>query len=213
MLAILDGIYLGNSLMRWIIALSIMAGSIVAAKMLYWFFSRVVKRLARKTETRLDNIIIDMVEEPLVFIVGAVGIYSGLRMLILPEMVDKWIGIVVQVLVVLAMGWLATRLIDALFKELVIPLTEKSETALDDQLAPLALKAAKFVIWGVTVVIAMNNAGYDVGALLAGLGIGGLAVAMAAKDTVTNIFGGFTIFTDRPFSRANRLARWCSTWA
>ena len=157
--------------------------------------------------------IIDMVEEPLVFIVGAVGIYSGLRMLILPEMVDKWIGIVVQVLVVLAMGWLATRLIDALFKELVIPLTEKSETALDDQLAPLALKAAKFVIWGVTVVIAMNNAGYDVGALLAGLGIGGLAVAMAAKDTVTNIFGGFTIFTDRPFSRANRLARWCSTWA
>lgn len=55
------------------------------------------------------------------------------------------------------------------------------------------------------VVIGLNNAGYDVAALLAGLGIGGLAMAMAAKDTVANIFGGFTIFTDQPFRVGDRI--------
>jgi MscS family membrane protein len=60
-------------------------------------------------------------------------------------------------------------------------------------------------IWAIGVIVALNNAGYDVGALIAGLGIGGLALAMAAKDTVSNIFGGFTIFTDRPFTINDRV--------
>ncbi len=51
----------------------------------------------------------------------------------------------------------------------------------------------------------LNNAGYDVAAVLAGLGIGGIALAMAAKDTVSNVFGGFTIFTDRPFKINDRI--------
>lgn len=54
-------------------------------------------------------------------------------------------------------------------------------------------------------IVALNNAGYDVGALIAGLGIGGLALAMAARDTVSNVFGGFTIFTDRPFTLNDRI--------
>ena len=51
----------------------------------------------------------------------------------------------------------------------------------------------------------MTNAGYDVGALLAGVGIGGLALAMAAKDFVANIFGGITIFVDKPFTVGDRV--------
>jgi MscS family membrane protein len=55
------------------------------------------------------------------------------------------------------------------------------------------------------IIIGLNNAGYDVAALIAGLGIGGLALAMAAKDTVSNVFGGFTIFTDQPFKINDRI--------
>ena len=61
------------------------------------------------------------------------------------------------------------------------------------------------LIWIIGIIVALNNAGYDVMALIAGLGIGGLALAMAAKDTVANVFGGFTIFTDRPFSMGDRI--------
>jgi MscS family membrane protein len=61
------------------------------------------------------------------------------------------------------------------------------------------------IVWSVGTIVALNNAGYDVGALIAGLGIGGLALAMAAKDTVSNVFGGFTVFTDRPFVVNDRV--------
>ena len=53
--------------------------------------------------------------------------------------------------------------------------------------------------------MAIDNAGYKIGPLLAGLGIGGIALAMAAKDTIANIFGGFTIFTDKPFMVKDRI--------
>jgi MscS family membrane protein len=76
---------------------------------------------------------------------------------------------------------------------------------MDDQLIPVIRKGLRAVVWILGILVALNNAGYNVGALLAGLGIGGLALAMAAKDTVANIFGGITIFTDKPFKINDRV--------
>ncbi len=62
------------------------------------------------------------------------------------------------------------------------------------------------LVRGLGTVVALNNAGYDVGALLAGIGIGGLALAMAAKDTLANIFGvAVTVFADKPFQMGDRV--------
>jgi len=141
----------------------------------------------------------------MVFALSAAGIWYGLTYLTLPVAVDRWIGNVFQFLIVLSIGWLVTRLFDSLYREYIVPLAAKTETDLDDQLLPLLSKSTKVIVWGLTIVIALNKAGYDVGALLAGLGIGGLALAMAAKDTVSNIFGGFTIFTDKPFTIRDRI--------
>ena len=55
------------------------------------------------------------------------------------------------------------------------------------------------------IILGLNNAGYDVGAIVAGLGIGGLALALAAQDSVKNLFGGFTIFVDKPFKVKDRI--------
>jgi MscS family membrane protein len=95
--------------------------------------------------------------------------------------------------------------IDAVIREYVVPLTQKTEGDFDDQIVPIIRKAIRAAIWILGIIIALNNAGYNVGALLAGLGIGGLALAMAAKDTVANIFGGITIFTDKPFTINDRV--------
>jgi MscS family membrane protein len=66
-------------------------------------------------------------------------------------------------------------------------------------------KTAITVIWALGIVMALNNVGVNVGTLIAGLGIGGLAFALAAQDTIKNIFGGITIFTDRPFRIGDRV--------
>jgi len=197
--------FYGNTITQWAIALGIIVGAFVVGKALYWVFGSVVRKLTAKTKTRLDDIIVDMIEEPVVLALTIIGIWYGLRTLALPEATVTWTQNVILVLVVLTITWLVARLLESLFAEYIVPLAAKSATDLDDQLLPIVRKGTKFTVWGVGIMVALNNAGYDVTALIAGLGIGGLALAMAAKDTVSNVFGGFTIFTDRPFTINDRV--------
>src|SRR5690606_4696085 len=76
---------------------------------------------------------------------------------------------------------------------------------LDNQVLPIVQKGVRTVIWSIGIIVALNNAGYDVGALIAGLGIGGLALAMAAKETVSNMFGGLMVFTIKTFKIGDRI--------
>ena len=197
--------YYQNTLQAWLIAAAIIIGSIVFGKMIYWIFSRVVRAFTSRSETRLDDILIDMIEEPVVFMIIASGIWFGLETLALPARLEAAVGNSYHVIVALLVGWLLSRLFDAFYREYLVKVVEQSETDLDDQLAPIVAKGVKITIWSMAFIIGMNNAGYDVAALIAGLGIGGLALAMAAKDTVSNIFGGFTIFTDKPFNIGDRV--------
>ena len=87
----------------------------------------------------------------------------------------------------------------------ILPLTERSKTDFDNQIYPIVKKSVIYIIWAIGIIVGLNNAGYNVGAILASLGIGGLAMAMAAKDTVSNFFGGITIFTDKPFKVVDRI--------
>ncbi len=202
---ILTGEFLGNTGEAWLIALFLAVGAVVGAKIAYWVFARVSRTLARKTKTALDDIVLDMIEEPIAIMLSFVGIRFALGTLSFPEGLETWIGYVFNVVMILAVAWLVSRLFDALFKQYVVAWAEKSDTDLDDQLLPIVQKVAKAVIWGVALIIALDNAGYDVGALVAGLGIGGLAFALAAKDTIANIFGGLTIFTDKPMTLNDRV--------
>lgn len=194
-----------NTVGDWGIALAIIIGTLVAGKVLYWVFGNVIKKLTKKSKTKLDDIMVDMLEEPIVLIVTIIGVWFAVGRLSFPEGILSWIDKVYWVMIALTITWLLARLIDAVIKEYIIPLTEKTEGDLDDQIVPIIRKGIRAAIWIMGIIIALNNAGYNVGALLAGLGIGGIALAMAAKDTVANIFGGITIFTDKPFTINDRV--------
>ena len=202
---LLQQTYLDNSLETWVIALGIIIASIILGKIGYWFFSTVVRSLTKRTETKIDDIIVDMIEEPVVFSVVVAGVWFGLQQLTLPEMATTVINVSFQFILVLLVAWFASRLFDAICKEYLVAIVEESESDLDDQLLPIIRKTVKTIIWALAIIVALNNAGYNVGALIAGLGIGGLALAMAAKDTISNIFGGVTVFTDQPFKINDRI--------
>lgn len=202
---ILTQTYYGNTVQEWLIALSVIVFSALLGKVAYWVFSKVIRAFTSRTKSRLDDIIVDNVEEPMVFALVATGIWFGLNMLKLPEGLSTAIGHGYEVLVAVLVGWMLARLFDAVYAEYLMPWAAKSDNDLDDQLLPILRKGVKMVIWVMAIVIGLNNAGYDVGAVIAGLGIGGLALAMAAKDTVSNVFGGFTIFTDQPFRLNDRV--------
>ena len=194
-----------NTVGEWAIALVILFGSFVAAKLIYWIFGNIIKRFSQKTKTKIDDIIVDMLEEPIVLALTIFGLWYGFRQLVFPDSINEWVNMVYHVLIAITVTWLIARLVDAIIREYLIPLAEKTESTMDDQMIPVIRKGLRAVIWILGIIVALNNAGYNVGALLAGLGIGGLALAMAAKDTVANIFGGITIFTDKPFKINDRV--------
>lgn len=194
-----------NTIADWAIALGILLASFILAKLLYWIFGNVIKRLSQKTKTKIDDIIVDTLEKPVIFGLTIFGLWYGIHQLMFPETVNVWINTAYHVMVTLTVTWLLARLVDAFITEYLIPLTEKTESDMDDQLIPVLRKGIRSAIWILGIIVALNNAGYNVGALLAGLGIGGLALAMAAKDTVANFFGGVTVFTDKPFKINDRI--------
>lgn len=194
-----------NTISEWAIALLILLGSFVLAKLIYWIFGNIVKKLTRRTKNKIDDILVDMLEKPVILGFTIFGLWYGIRQLAFPDTIDTFINQIYIVVIAMTATWLIARLVDAIIKEYLIPLTEKTESDMDDQLIPVIRKGLRAVIWILGIIVALNNAGYNVGALLAGLGIGGLALAMAAKDTVANIFGGVTIFTDKPFKINDRV--------
>jgi len=86
-------------------------------------------------------------------------------------------------------------------------LAEKTKSTLDDTLVPLVNKALKFVVFAIGVYWVLNNLGVDIMTLLAAISIGGIALALAAQDTIKNFFGSFMIILDKPF----QIGDWVTT--
>ncbi len=103
-----------------------------------------------------------------------------------------------HVLLSLAMLWLAIRLVDVLCDGLARQ-AERTATRLDDQLVPMLRRVLRATVIVFGVVLLLQSLGVNVGSLIAGLGIGGIAIALAAKDTIANLFGSFLIFSGKPF--------------
>ena len=98
----------------------------------------------------------------------------------------------------LAVVLLSMRLIDV-FGRILEERAAATEGRMDDQLIPVAIRISKLFAALVGLIFVLQNIGVNVSALIASLGVGGIAVALAAKDTLANVFGSVTIFTDRPF--------------
>ena len=156
--------------------------------------------LAEKTETKADDIASKALVSPLGLILPVVGIYLAVRTLL--SVHPEWLATsdkVFMVISILVITWTAFKMVDAatlLLKELA----SKTDSKLDDHVVPLVRKALKTFMAILAFILVAQNLGYSVSGLLAGLGIGGLALAMASKDTLANLFGSIMILIDRPFT-------------
>ena len=201
----LDIEFLGNPVMEWMIALAWALGGVIAGRLVYRWFSRRMKALAAKSETQLDDIIVDQVEEPLSLSVVLLGLWFGYDHLHFGGETDAFMDHVFSIAVALNVTWMAARLVDSVLGNLFMGAAEKSSSQMMSQVAPILRKTLRSTVWILGFIMALNNAGYDVAALLAGVGIGGLAMGLAAKDFVANIFGGITVFVDQPFLVGDRV--------
>ena len=197
--------FYGNSILNWAIAVGILISSFVVVKMLYWIFSNVIRRLTSKTKTNLDDVLIDKLEKPLTYLVLILGYWISIHYLVFKEEVELALENVAYFLLVIDVTAILSRIVDALITEIIMPISEKSDSSFDNQLIPVIQKGVRSIIWILGIIIGLDNIGFDITAMIAGLGIGGLALALAAQDSVKNIFAGIMIFLDKPFRIKDRI--------
>lgn len=124
------------------------------------------------------------------------GIWIAIHRLVYPATFVKVIDNAYSILIVLNFTWVFARL----FSGLLELYWEKKPDGQVNKMTPIIKRAILVVVWIIGIVMALSNIGVNISALLGTLGIGGIAFALAAQDTVKNIFGAFTILTDKPFS-------------
>ncbi len=175
--------------------------SFLSRKLIVGIFKRSLENMAKGTAAQWDDDLVRMMPTPLSVAVQLLLFYAAVYFLDLPKQPVNIRDIAfqgLQVAVIVTIGWTLFRLVDV-FMLAMERLSEKTESKLDDQIVPLVRKTFKVVI-GVTVfVMTVDTLGYSITGMIASLGVGGLAIALAAQDTVANLFGSVVIFTDRPF--------------
>ena len=164
------------------------------------FMSRLA-RLAAKSKNVFDDILVKSVSRPAGWACVVIGVYVALKIAPLPtDPIDfqRFADGLVKAAFMLLLLWVGTGIFDgliAVWKEKAA----QTETKLDDQMIPIVHRSGKITIIILGIVLILQNLGYSVGSLLAGIGLGGAALALASKDTVANFFGSIVIFVDRPF--------------
>jgi len=138
------------------------------------------------------------VENPASWIITALFWQASLEHLELPVGLTKYLNLAVHLILAFNLIRIAYLAIDAVALMLT-DLVQKAKTSLGEQLVPFASKFAKVMVIILGVLIFLQSFGINVMSLLAGLGLGGLALALAAQDTAANLFGSVTILLDRPF--------------
>ena len=192
---------LGITVSRYLTAFGIVLSAFIAKKIFGFFYKRALMPLAQKTKRELDDRFLDCLQKPAEFLIFLFGLFVAIEVLQLPvEPYDlkKHATSILKALIILDVAWFLFNLVD-MVDHYLNRWAARTESALDDHLAPLVRKSLRIFIVIMAALMAIQTFGYPVTGVLASLGIGGLAFALAAKDTVSNIFGSLMIIFDRPF--------------
>lgn len=175
-------------------------------KLFEYVLQNYANRLAQKTRSKWDDRFVETIEKPAGFTFMMIFFWATYSNLMLSVNVNYYISTVFEVAVSVGVIWLLYNFSDIL-SDYLASITTKTDSKLDDQLVPLIRKTLKIFIVVLGILIVLQNQGINVASLLAGLGLGGLAFALAARDTLANFFGSITIFLDKPF----QIGDWVKT--
>ena len=186
----------GNTIENWGISILIILGAIIIVKLLSLLGKKVIKPFVTGTDNHLDDVIFYSLEAPVKFAIILLGIWIAIHRLVYPDSFVKVVDNAYSILIVLDITWFFGRL----FSSLLQVYWGKQSNGQANKMMPIIKRTILVIVWLIGIVMALSNVGVNISALLGTLGIGGIAFALAAPDTVKNVFGAVTILTDKPFS-------------
>lgn len=192
-----DRMAAGNTPGRWLLALLAVAGTY--ALLLVWrnVIGRRFARLAARTETQVDDLVAELITTTSHGVLAALALYAGTLCLALPAPLPALAGRVALLAVLLQGGFWASRAVGFALAH-VLRGGAAGGTPAPGTVHLLSL-LARGVLWSVVLLLVLENLGIDVTAMVAGLGIGGIAVALALQNVLGDLLASFAIILDKPF--------------
>ncbi len=163
-----------------------------------------IANIASRTKTTADDEILEAMEKPLfrLFILG--GLYLSIYLLGLNPFIEIILRIIVSA-AYLTITFFVLRVLDIIVKDVLEKLARRTSNSMDDEIIPIFHKAAKAIVWIFTVILILGVWGVDIAPFLAGLGIAGLAISFALKETLSNVISGVSLIMDKTFKVGDKV--------
>ena len=188
--------YFGNTIEAYLVSLGIFIGGIIIVKIAEKIVLFRLKKWAEKTETTLDDFLIKRVEKSIVPLLYFGVFYAAISSLALNDKAKN----IIEIASLVVLTFFIVRFISSIIMFSLTYFIKKQDRGEEKakQLRGMTVLINIF-IWAIGLVFLMGNLGFDVSAVIAGLGIGGIAIALAAQAILGDLFSYFVIFFDRPF--------------
>jgi MscS family membrane protein len=201
----LELVFLGNSVRQWFVALGIVLAGFIVGKLCALILGAIAKNIVAQTKNQIDDALIAALKTPLTLLVFIGSILVALSIITLTEEVHTVASHVVTSSVIIVIAWCINRLLEVFVRHYVPARGTGLISQKEVDLQPILRKLFGTLVWIVAIVLVLRNLGYNVSAIMAGLGLGGAALALASRDTLANFFGSITVFVDRPFRINDRI--------
>lgn len=194
----LSNMYYNNTGKEYLLAVLVFIGVLVVLKIFKTIVVAKLKKLAERSKTDFDDTIIEIVSNlkpPFYFLIA---LYLGIRSLTLPDLISQIVSILFLLSVVYEVISASQKIIEYVAYKAMLKSGEEDGEANKSAIRTLSV-VVKIILWSLGLVLILGNLGVDVTSLIAGLGIGGIAVALALQNVLGDIFASFSIIIDKPF--------------
>ncbi|MCQ9207107.1 MAG: mechanosensitive ion channel family protein [Omnitrophica bacterium] len=193
---ILEQVFFGNRVIDYAIGVGLFLAGFIFIKIFQIVLLKRLRRLAEKTATTIDDFLIGIVRSTLLPLAYFGAFYLCVNTLNIAPLLKKAVDIITMTVLMIFTARFATTLISY---GLQVYMTKKRKDASLERSLNGILRVAKVVVWGLAIMFLLDNLGFKISAVIAGLGIGGVAVALAAQAVLGDLFSYFSIVFDRPF--------------
>lgn len=191
-----DQILFHNSIREWAISISIIAGLIFILVLFRWIVIRKLKAISAKTKTSIDDFIIVVLQSSGMPLLYLLSFYVGLRYLDFPGKIHSVLHVAMLIFATFYVIRIVSSFISYLFRQALARQTHNQQR---EKQSKGILLIIQIIIWLAGLLFLVDNLGYNITTLIAGLGIGGIAIALAAQTILGDLFSYLVIFFDKPF--------------
>ena len=186
----------GNSVLQYAVSIFIFLFFVLVVKIFALYVIKIIKRFAEKTKNKFDDFLVNLLNKIAIPALYLVGLYLATKSLNIPLFLKKFLNYTILAVVIFFGIKIITAFINFCFKVYLIK--QKEDPTLEKSLAGILI-IIRVVLWIIALMFFLDNLGFKISTIIAGLGIGGVAIALAAQTILKDLFSYFCIIFDKPF--------------